>query len=308
MNIGILGSSGYLGSNIAHALEGRHKVTRLSLRRDCQLDQTYVGEWGKTDIIQSGLEVLVVCTSPDAKTCNEEPIETLKLVLVKLERFVRNAAECGVSRIVYLSTCRVYKDGVGQITENSEVTYGDMYSVSHLAGESMLKDVCLSQGVSGACFRLSNVFGTQVKSHEDSPMWQLAANSFIFDIARKRTIYIKSPDARRDFVPVSVVVKAVKSYIEGNEVGGHFDIINIASGFTVSMLEARDVLVRIGSGTLTESSIEAELGEIRDRSGTRRIIEGVKAKQLGLFDSRDVHEGYVEDTLLTIRLASGEYR
>ena len=308
MNIGILGSSGYLGRNIAHALEDRHRVTRLSLRRACQLDQTYVGEWGKTDMFQSGLEVLVVCTSPDAKTCKEEPIETLKLVLVKLERFVRTAAECGVRRIVYLSTSRVYKNGVGQITEKSEVTHEDMYSVSHLAGESMLKDICLNQGVSGCCFRLSNVFGTHVKSNEDSPMWRLAANSFICDIARKRTVYIKSPDAMRDFVPLSVVVKAVRNYIESKEVDARFNVINVASGCTLSMLEARDLLVRVSSGRLTESSIEAELAELRERSEERRIIVWEKARLLGLFDSRDVHEGYVKDTLLAIRIASGECR
>ena len=308
MNVGILGSSGYLGENIAHALEGEHKVMRLSLRRDCQSNQTYVGEWEKADIIRSGLEVLIVCTSPDAKTCNEEPIETLKLVLVQLERFLRVAAECGVERIVYLSTCRVYKDGGRRITEKSEISYEDMYSLSHLAGESMLKDICLSCGISGACFRLSNVFGTHLKNSEESPMWRLAANSFINDIARKRSIYIKSPDAERDFVPVSVVVKAVRNYIESTEVNRQFDIMNIASGYTLSMLEVRDVLVEIGSIRLTEASIEAELEKLRRRTSMRRIIESTEARRIGLYDSKDIYDGYVRDTILTIEFAAGGYR
>lgn len=305
MNIGVLGSSGYLGKNLALALESNHKIIRMSLREDCQLNQVYVGKWGKEDINRSRLEGLVVCTSPDARTCNEDPIETLKLVLVKLERFLRIAAESGVKTIVYLSTCRVYKDNCIRITEESEVSHQDMYSVSHLAGESVLRDICLSQGISGACFRLSNVFGTHIESHKDSPMWRLAANSFICDIANRRSIEVLSPEAMRDFIPLSVVIKAVRNYIEQKKVEKHFDIINVASGYTLSMQEARDILVRIGSGKVGVNSIGLELEKLQSVAGVRRKIEKTKAEQMGLYISKDIYESYIKDTGLTLRIAQG---
>jgi nucleoside-diphosphate-sugar epimerase len=307
MNIGVLGSSGYLGNNIVHALEGKHKVISLSLRKNCRLDQLYVGNWGSRDIDRAGMEVLVVCTSPDAKTCNEEPVGTLKLVLVDLERFLRVAAGCGLKKIVYLSTCRVYEGGEKTITEKASITHKDIYSLSHLAGESMLRDLCLSQGVSGACFRLSNVFGTHTKINRDSPMWRLAANSFIYDIACKRSIDIRTPQAMRDFVPVSVVIKAVKNYLESKEMNRQFDIINIASGFTLSMLEARDIVVQIESKTLTECLVGAELERIRNKEDTRRIIDPSRAKILGLYKDKDIYNGYVRDTILTLGIARREY-
>lgn len=306
VNVGVLGSSGYLGSNITQYLEGKHKVTRLSLRSECKTNQIYVGVWGREDIHRLGLDHLVICTSPDARTCKEDPIGTLKLVLIELERFIRLACRCGVRRVVYLSTCRVYKGDETKITEKSQVDHKDIYSLSHLLGESMIKDICLRHGVSGISLRLSNVFGTRVETSRESRMWQLAANSFMSDIALKRKVLIMSPEAERDFIPVSVVVQAVENFIGQENMGSQFEVVNIASGYTLSMLEIKDILIDISSGRISEGSIEDKISRCNGNACGRRIIDRERALQLGLFQKTDILAGYIGDSVHTMRLVARE--
>lgn len=142
------------------------------------------------------------------------------------------AANVGVKKIVFASSCAVYGNSLdAPLTENSSLNPNSPYAYSKKAGEEILREISCKSGISVVVLRYFNIYGPR-----QNPKGEYAAviSKFIKDGLKKGRISIEgSGEQTRDFTFVIDVAKA--NLLAAVKDTGNFDIFNICSGVETSI-------------------------------------------------------------------------
>lgn len=172
---------------------------------------------------------------------------------------LRSAADEGVARFVFVSSCAVYGDPEYlPLNEMAKTNPISPYAASKLAGEKLCLDYVENRLFRSAVLRLFNVYGLRQGLSEYS-----GVITKFFDRAKRGLPLIVYGDGSqtRDFVYVHDVVRAILASLENERAAG--EVFNIGSGKPVSINELAKTISGLAGSNLEISYEPARLGEIK---------------------------------------------
>jgi UDP-glucose 4-epimerase len=171
---------------------------------------------------------------------------------------LRSAADAGVVKFVFVSSCAVYGDPEYlPLDEKAKLNPISPYAASKLAGEKLCLDYVENRGFNSAVVRFFNVYGLRQGLSEYS-----GVITKFFDRARKGLPLLIYGDGlqTRDFVNVHDVVSALLSCMENSKAEG--EIFNIGTGTPVSINELATTVLGLLGLDLEVRHERARKGEI----------------------------------------------
>tara|TARA_R110001599_G_scaffold346197_2_gene571210 strand:- start:662 stop:1495 length:834 start_codon:yes stop_codon:yes gene_type:complete len=220
-NVTIIGSKGFIGSNLASYLE------TVGFEVWCP-------ERGTLEIFERNLGVVVFCAGYGR--CDLDPMK----VLVSNASYLSEVLEkTTFSRLIYLSSTRVYM-GTNNSKEDSDILTltkdsRRLFNLTKLVAE----ELCSLSSKDVVVVRPSNVYGLAL----DSPLY---LPSIVRNAVRERHVDMYVSKAyEKDYVSVDDVSRLIRQMILKNKLD--YRIYNIASGENVSAADIAAVLEK-GSG------------------------------------------------------------
>jgi UDP-glucose 4-epimerase len=188
-----------------------------------------------------------------------------------------NAAEKGVGKFVFISSCAVYGDPkylpVDEIHPTNPLS---PYAESKLLAERYCLGFHERQLLKSVVFRLFNVYGQRQGLNEYSGV----ITKFIGQMRQGLPLVIYGDGSQtRDFVHVSSVVDAIHTALEGSKADG--EIFNIGTGKSVTIKELAQTLLDSAHSTVDISYDPPRSGEINfsyaNNSKAKRLL-GLKTE------------------------------
>lgn len=208
----ITGASGLIGGRlIEHLIESGHWRIRAASR----IRRAWPGgvEGCVTDISRpatlheacQNVDAVVNLSSMTERSCASDPQAALMANGGGTLALVLAASKAGVSRVVHVSTFKVYGNNpAGRITEDTPPSPQSHYAITHRVAE----DYTMSQHANGVVFRLANGFGVPVGQPPSA--WAVIGNEMCRQAVVERRITIRSSGrAWRNFVPMSDIIRAL---------------------------------------------------------------------------------------------------
>lgn len=208
----ITGASGLIGGRfIEHLLQS----DRASIRAASRVTRAWpvgvegcVAEATRPETLIDacrGIDAVVNLSSMGEKACTLDPHAALRTNGGGALALVLAASAAGVSRVVHVSTFKVYGNNpTGRITEDTPPSPQSHYAITHRVAE----DYTMSQHANGVVFRLANGFGVPVGPLPGA--WDVIGNEMCRQAVVDRRITIRSSGrAWRNFVPMSDIVRAL---------------------------------------------------------------------------------------------------
>ncbi len=147
---------------------------------------------------------------------------------------------------VFASSFAVYKEGRRTLSESSEVCPRNMYGLSKLFSEEMIKYYSKNYNIPCVILRLSNVYGSGI-----DPFTHSVIATFIYQAKNNLPITINSDGTQtRDFVFVDDVVSAIEKVLNKKWKEGKTEIINICSSDKISLKDVVKIIQRITKNKL----------------------------------------------------------
>lgn len=288
----ITGGAGFIGSNLAGALEDEREVIvvdDLSMGKRENLRGIEAGliEGSITDpkllkdafdgadcVFHLGAIASVQRSVEDPLLVNEVNLDGTLSVLIA-------ARDAGVRRIVFASTAAVY--GTSPMLPKKEDMLPDPrspYAVAKLSGEhyaSVFQDL---YGLEAVALRFFNVFGPR---QDPSSEYSGVISRFISAVLKgERPVIYGDGEQTRDFVFVNDVVRACILASESSATG----VFNIARGESISLNQLLSLLGRISGREVVPKLAEPRAGDIR-----HSLADIKKAEMIGYRPKHTVEEG-----------------
>lgn len=235
MNILLIGSSGYLGSELFYFFKNKNnKIIRVSSKNGSDYNYNKIHQlksFKNFDI------VFVLSGLDESKSLNLKKAITVKKQI--LESLLKLSSSIKLKKIFYLSSVKVYSDKlVGQISENNKIFSNSIYSKAHLYAENYLIDNY--KNINFTILRLSNVYGSLINSNKGN---KYILNSLLKSISKKKKFIIKSKsDFYRDFICIDYFLYVIKFLIKKNP---RLKILNLCRGKMYNILVIVDKLKKI---------------------------------------------------------------
>lgn len=182
------------------------------------------------------------------------------------------ARDCGVERFIQTSTSEVY--GTAQfvpINEAHPLHPQSPYAATKVAADQLALSFYYSFALPVAIIRPFNCYGPRQSARAIIPtlISQISAGG--------RTVKVGSLSPRRDFTYVKDLARAFVAIAEADSVIG--EVVNIGSGFDISIAEIIDLIASI---TALELQVEVEETRIRpEKSEVQQLLaDNSKAKRL----------------------------
>lgn len=275
MNILVTGGSGFIGSNIVHALCKRGDVNirvldNFSTGRRENLStlrgeiEVLEGDLRDADTVARAVRgidvVLHQAALPSVPRSIVAPVTTDEVNTggtVKLLNAVRNAE---VPRVVFASSSSVYGDGDElPKAENGPTNPKSPYAVSKLAGEHFCRVFSELYGIETITLRYFNVFGP----HQDPTSQYSGVIAKFAESALSNSPYVVNGDGHqaRDFTYVDNVVAANMLALEVDV--SDASPINVATGHMVSVLDVASAFSELARSEVKIEFREAASGDVR---------------------------------------------
>ncbi len=235
MNILLIGSSGYLGSELFYFFKNKNnKIIRVSSKNGSDYNYNKIHQlksFKNFDI------VFVLSGLDESKSLNLKKAITVKKQI--LESLLKLSSSVKLKKVFYLSSVKVYSDKlIGQISENNKIFSNSIYSKAHLYAENYLIDNY--KNINFTILRLSNVYGSLINSNKGN---KYILNSLLNSISKKKKFIIKSKsDFYRDFICIDYFLYVIKFLIKKNP---KLKILNLCRGKMYNILVIVDKLKRI---------------------------------------------------------------
>lgn len=225
MHVLVTGGAGYIGSTLVpHLLALDHRVTVLDrfyfgvepLARavaahgaDLILFRADVRRVTAADLADVDAVVDLAGISNDP-SCELDPELTRSINLEGSVRVARAAAEAGVQRIVFASSCSVYGHGeVQQLDETSELNPVSLYARCKAEAEARILAIGRETGTTTTALRLATVFGISGRTRFDVAINVMTKNAYV-----DRRITVEGGGRQwRPFVHVSDVARAIANVL-----------------------------------------------------------------------------------------------
>ncbi len=177
----------------------------------------------------------------------QDPVGTHRTNLLGSIRVFEEAAREPGRRVLYASSAAVYGDTQDlPITENAAPRPLSPYATDKLAGEHYLAHYHRSGRVRGTAFRFFNVFGPR---QDPSSPYSGVISIFLDRAVRGQAVKVFGDGGQtRDFVFVADVVEALAAALDpsnGNGRAAELEVLNVARGQSVSLLDLLDAVARL---------------------------------------------------------------
>ena len=256
MRILITGGLGYLGSYLGRGLASRVGCdVRLLVKN---VPRAFESWQDRFEIIRADVterdQVRGCCGDCDAvlhlaaldrQESRADPRQALLISGIGTRNILEEAVLAKVPRVVYFSTIHVYGNArETTIRETSEVRPRDDYSVAHYLGELYCEQFREPSRVDVVRLRIANGFGAPVDRRVDC--WSLAVHDFCRSAVERAEIIIKSTGTqRRDFIPISDILKATQLVLTASPERLLHSLYNVASGVPTSINEVATRVAKV---------------------------------------------------------------
>ncbi|MCL5985012.1 MAG: GDP-mannose 4,6-dehydratase [Actinobacteria bacterium] len=216
--------------------------------------------------------------------CSEHPKETIRINIEGTQIVCDLATKYGASRLFFASTAAVYKVSDVAMSEDMELNPVEIYGLSKMAGEYIVKYASLKSGISMISTRFFNAYGPRETNPYVIPhlMEQLKNG--------ETRIRLGNLEPKRDFIHTEDLTDAIISLINLN-VDDH-DVFNIGTGREYSVLEIVKYLQdAIGSKfeVIPDERFIRKIDRMHLLSDISKII-----KATGWHPKKDLNEGLKE--------------
>ena len=254
----ILGSSGFIGSNVSKTLKNKNFDCYTPDVRKESLDGKNLGN---------------VIYSLGVSDFRNKPLDTIEAHICILNKILKN---CNFDSLLYISSGRMYYNVDSTLEENSLIgnpnMKNDLYNISKLQGESL----CMSMNNPKIkIIRPSNVVGITAPSNLFIPSLIKEA------VTTKKIILHSTLDSEKDYVYIDDLVQLIPKIISSNK----FQVYNIASGYNISsnkiideIIHLTDCKLEIASDAKKFSSGQINIDRIKNEFNFEptRIIDKIK--------------------------------
>lgn len=162
--------------------------------------------------------------------CNQHPFEAADINIRGTINLLRSAKGAGkISKIFFASTAAVYPITEYAVSEDNDLLPLDIYGLSKLTGEHLLKEFHLETGIDTIVCRFFNAFGPNETNPHLIPEIEKQLRE------GKRTIKLGNLTPRRDFIHTYDMASAVLKLLKMKGIG--YDIFNLGRGIEYSVVE-----------------------------------------------------------------------
>jgi UDP-glucose 4-epimerase len=226
----VLGAAGFLAQRLAHHFQGRPIECRPVGSREVDLTERYAVEKLR-GIIRAGDSMVV--TSALTPEHGRDRTTFLKNVSM-VENLCAVAAE--MAQVVYVGSDSVYDVRCECVSEDSRCEPADLYGLSHLVRERLLRDACPGERL--AIIRPCAIYGAGDTHNSYGP------NRFLRSaLADGKITLFGQGEERRDHVYVDDVCRIILACLLHRSAG----VLNAVSGTAVTFAElARSVVDAVG--------------------------------------------------------------
>ncbi|QNG28966.1 NAD(P)-dependent oxidoreductase [Synechococcus sp. LTW-R] len=263
MAVALVGPTSYIAERLASALDEAGKNYHLiSLRNKGEAEYktrrsvTSKDELTVDMIKDLGIDSAILCASMSAGECEQNPDKAHYINTEQVVATVDALARGGTKRFMYLSTIKVYGEGLeGRITERTNAAPTTIYGKTHYNTEVTLRRLASQRGIEVLMVRMSNVFGPPV-TNKDS-VWSLAANCFARQMASKGLIDVRSPKVMRNILPMEKLINFITAWLERGINAHRVEVVNLGSSTTLSMKSLAELIQECYCGRLGVDDIRS---------------------------------------------------
>lgn len=204
----LLGSSGYLGSNLKCYLKSKYDL--IESKRKAEDPNYFTFNENYSDNLPCDLSGIIIAIGSTEQSNNayqqslSSSVLTVCNLIDKISQHQNNKLF-----IIYMSTFQVYGATEGYLSEKTVENPKNIYSLVHLHAEQVLTLYCESNNIKLIKIRPTNIFGTLLN---DFPMRRrtLVPNCFIDEALTLNKIEVKAKQCIvRDFIHIKDVCKLV---------------------------------------------------------------------------------------------------
>lgn len=269
----VTGATGYIGGSLCNGLEELgFDITRGS--RSPPLKHNSAHKWVSTDWNDENLSFLsefdcvVHAAGPTSRECVDNPKLAKYFYGDVTARLIEILVKQGGKSVFLISSVHVYStDGSGVITEETYPSNTHPYVAHRQQSGDLLISHLENNQIDGCILRLGNCFGKIGDARGD--FGNLFVNQICRDVLNTGRININSnPSVRRDFVPISYLIRVVRELLMENL---KFAVYNVVTGSSMSLLEVATEVAWC-SKKLTNNI--PEIGYDQD------LIQSVKVKEI----------------------------
>jgi UDP-glucose 4-epimerase len=269
----VTGGAGFIGSHLVEALLARGDSVRVADDFSTGLRENVPA--GAVDLVQgdlanpvvaqcavSGCEfVLHQAALPSVPRSIEDPVRANRANVDATLQVLLAARDARVRRVVFAGSSSVYGDTPTlPKREDAPPNPRSPYALQKLAGEQYCRLFTTLYGLETVVLRYFNVFGP--RQNPDSPYSGVISRCVSHMAAGEPAVIHGDGRQTRDFTYVSDVVAGVLAACSAPAIAG--EVINLAAGGRVSLLEIVNVLQDVLGTDLTPTFDDPRAGDIRD--------------------------------------------
>lgn len=218
MLIGITGTNGFVGSHLYENLKNFH---------DCEIFNKQ--KYNLFDIVSMENFVkdkdFIIHLAGANRASNNELIKVNTLGTLNLLEAIEKYSNVN-TKIIFASSLQVYgfTDECNHLNENIVTNPNNIYGLSKMFAEEILKRYSIDNGINSLILRISNIYGMGCR-----PYYNSVIATFMDLIKKKQKIIINGDgEQARDFIYIYDVINAFSKALDYNFKG--FDIFNICTG------------------------------------------------------------------------------
>jgi len=257
MKIVVTGHTGFIGSNMYRFLNEKESVNSIGYSRSTGqdiLNREQLGEYVKDCDL-----VFHFAAFSNAGKSIPIPVDVINSN-VNGTLNVLEACRKYDAPVVYSSTCDIYGDSDGMITEEDEMKPCNPYAASKIAGDRICFCYHRAYGVDTKIVRLFNAYGTGQQLFKIVPV-------FYFQAMKNKpiTVYGKGGDSR-DYIYIDDLVRGL--WMARDLPSG--DAINLATGCSTSNLEMAQLIIKLTNSDSEISFVDypKEFGNVQNQVGS----------------------------------------
>lgn len=176
MTLLITGANGFIGSCLVRNVENNHIAYKAAVRNrvDGIKNQCVIGNVdGQTDWKSAleGVDIVIHCAARAHQKENDSAQAIKEFGITNVDgtrKLIEDCAKGNVKKIIYLSSIKVvgdYNKLTRAYNENDDMSPDDEYGLSKQAAESIVKTLCIKNGISYTIIRPPLVYGEGVKAN-----------------------------------------------------------------------------------------------------------------------------------------------
>ena len=276
MRICVTGGAGFIGSNIVKRLlsdghsvvvvdnleTGRmENINEFSANENFEFACASITDVEKMKNVLNGVDfVFHHAALVDVVESIKNPAKTYETNVAGMLNVLNTCADAGVKKLIFASSCAIYKDSESAVKEDAEIDAQSPYAISKILGESMINNFCKERGLRAAVLRYFNVYGPKQCV---SSGYTAVIPKFIHHALAGEELQIHgNGEQTRDFVFVEDVVDANILAMQSGEVG-EGEVFNIGSGKATSINELAEKIIELSG------SSESKISYVEQREDNR---------------------------------------